>query len=137
MSPVSEKPRPIPDRDSEPFWQAIREGEIRLQRCDGCSTFRWPPRAICNRCFEFDASWQRVSGRGRIVSWVKTHQVFAPAFRDAVPYFVVQVALEDQVDILMIGGWQADHEPVADELVEARFVEAGGEDRLVDWAPVE
>ena len=134
---ADKKPQPLPDRDSQPFWEAIQAGELRLQRCSGCDTLRWPPRAICNRCFDFDADWQPVSGRGVVVSWTRTHQVFAPAYRDEVPYVVVQVALEEQRDVMMIGGWQSDRDPVAGESVEPRFSKGGGGTRLVDWAPVD
>ena len=134
---IEEKPQPNPDRDSQPFWDAIGAGELRLQRCSGCDTLRWPPRAICNRCFEFDADWHLVSGRGVIVSWTRTHQAFAPAYRDEVPYIVVQVALEEQRDVMMIGGWQCDRDPVTDEPVELRFTRGGGGTQLVDWAPAD
>jgi len=133
---IDEKPQPFPDRDSQPFWEAIQAGELRLQRCSGCHTLRWPPRAICNRCFDFDADWQAVSGRGVVVSWTRTHQAFAPAYRDEVPYVVVQVALEEQRDVMMIGGWQSDRDPVVGEPVELRFVKGGGGVQLVDWAPL-
>jgi len=134
-------PRPSPDRDSEPYWQALRESELRLQRCSGCGALRWPPRALCNRCRSFDAHWERLSGRGRLVSWVRTHQVFAPAYRDEVPYRTVQVALLEQDDILVIGGWQGGDDPVVGQHVEARFtvLPAAAEDEesfvLLDWAP--
>lgn len=136
MTETNETPRPQPDRDSEPFWQAIQAGELRLQKCGGCEVLRWPPRAICNRCFDFDASWQRVEPRGVVVSWVRTHQAFAEAYRDKVPYLVVQVALEEQRDIMLIGGWQGDRDPVAGEQVQACFVTVDADLTLLDWTPV-
>jgi uncharacterized OB-fold protein len=135
MTELDEKPRPIPDRDSEPFWRSISEGSLRLQRCDACETLRWPPRAMCNRCGDFEATWQSTSGRGSLVSWIRTHQVFAPAYRDEVPYVVVQVALEEQPDILMIGGWSGSRDPVSGERVEVQFVERGDGVCVLDWAP--
>ena len=129
------KPLPLPDRDSEPYWQALRERELRLQRCSGCGALRWPPRAVCNRCHSFDAQWMALSGRGRIVSWVRTHQVFAPAYRDEVPYVTVQVAPEEQDDILLIGGWVAQAEPRVGEPVRAHFRCETAGFVLLDWEP--
>ena len=129
--------RPGLDRDSEPFWSALHAGELRLQRCTRCEILRWPPRAMCNRCFHFDAVWQRVSGRGVLVSWIRTHQVFAPVYSAKVPYIVIQVALAEQDDVMMIGGWQSDRDPVTGEVVEARFTVADGDEHLLDWAPVD
>ena len=129
------RPLPLPDRDSEPYWQALREGELRLQRCSGCGALRWPPRAVCNRCRGFEASWTALSGRGQIVSWVRTHQVFAPAFRDEVPYVTVQVAPEEQDDILLIGGWNGAADPVVGAAVRAHFRSETEGFVLIDWEP--
>lgn len=137
MTEIDATPLPQPDRDSEPYWRALEAGNLRLQKCTACETLRWPPRAICNRCAGFDASWQQLSGRAVLVSWIRTHQVFAPAYRDKVPYVVVQVALAEQRDILLIGGWQSDRDPVAGEPVKACFVPASGNVGLLDWAPSE
>jgi uncharacterized OB-fold protein len=131
---VSEaRPLPRPDRDSEPFWQALREHELRLQRCADCGALRWPPRAICNRCRSFEARWEELSGRGRVESWVRTHRAFAPAFRDAVPYCTVQVRLEEQDDLLLIGGWREEAEPCVGEAVRACFTPAAAGFCLLDW----
>src|SRR5262249_49866946 len=124
VSAAAGKPLPHPDRDSLPFWQGLREGEIRVQRCRGCGALRWPARAACNRCRSFDAEWIALSGRGRVVSFTRTHQVFAPCWRDEVPYDLVQVALEEQEDIQMIGRLVG-AEPARDLAVRARFVPVG------------
>jgi uncharacterized OB-fold protein len=129
------RPLPAVDHDSAPYWQALREGALQLQRCVGCSALRWPPRAFCNRCRGFDAQWETLSGRGRIVSWVRTHQVFAPTWGNAVPYVTVQVALAEQDDLLLLGGWRADAEPRAGQWVRACFTPAEEGFVLLDWEP--
>jgi uncharacterized OB-fold protein len=126
---------PTPDRDSKPYWQALAEGSFRLQRCSPCSTLRWPPRALCNRCRSFDHEWENIETRGEIVSWVRTHQAFAPALREAVPYWVVQVALIAQRDVLLIGGWLVDREPRPAESVEMQIVEGAEGFRFPCWKP--
>lgn len=97
------KPRPMPDKDSAPYWEGLAAGELRMQRCSGCGTLRWPARAICNRCRSFDADWVALSGRGTIKSWIRTHQRFHPAFADELPYVTLLVAIEEQADIQIIG----------------------------------
>ena len=126
------KPLPHPDRDSQPFWAGLRERELRVQRCLGCQALRWPPRAICNRCRGFGFEWIALSGRGRIVSWVRTHQVFAPAWRDDVPYDVVQVALDEQQDLQLIGRLDG-AAPERDLRVRARFVQVDEGVTLLHW----
>lgn len=142
---MSESPRdhvflpfaPTPDRDSQPYWDALGRGELQLQRCSECRALRWPARALCNRCRSFEHTWEGFDGAARIVSWIRTHQVFAPALRDAVPYRVVQVALEAQDDLLLIGGWLAEREPLSNEPVEMEIVEGIEGYRFPCWKPVD
>jgi len=128
-------PEPTPDLDSLPFWKGLEAGELRLQQCARCAALRWPARAICNRCGSFDASWVACPDAGVVSSWIRTHQVFAPAYRDRVPYVVVQVALAAQPDIRLIGGWQGDRDPVVGEAVAPRYVRRESGTAVLDWAP--
>jgi len=132
----NDRPLPHPDRDSAPYWDSLSAGRFRIQRCQDCDTLRWPPRAICNRCHSFSADWHLLSGEGRIVSWTRTHQVFAPAYKDDVPYTVVQVRIAEQDDVLLIGGWCADREPVGDEKVRVRLIERTPDITLPYWEPI-
>jgi len=136
MSDADGLPLPHADRDSGPFWQALREGELRLPQCLACESLRFPPRAVCNRCASFDTKWVALSGRGTIASWVRTHQVFAPGYRDKVPYWNVQVTLVEQADIQLIGGWAGTVEPRLDQPVRARWVARGPEHTVLDWEPI-
>nr|WP_047167769.1 OB-fold domain-containing protein [Sphingomonas sp. Y57] len=116
------RPFPVPDKDSAPYWEGLEAGELRVQRCAGCGTLRWPARAICNRCHSFDADWVAMSGRGTIKSWIRTHQRFHPAFAGEIPYVTLLVALAEQADIQIIGAF-ADPaaEPKIGEAVHAVF----------------
>jgi uncharacterized OB-fold protein len=134
VSDALAKPLPQPDRDSEPFWRGLCEGALRVQRCRGCGALRWPPRAVCNRCHSFAHEWIALSGRGRIVSWVRTHQVFAPAWHEDVPYDVVLVALDEQEDLQLVGRLEGG-EPEADLPVRARFVRVSDAVTLLHWEP--
>ncbi|MEZ4353223.1 MAG: zinc ribbon domain-containing protein [Myxococcota bacterium] len=126
---------PHPDRDSAPWWSALDAGAFRLQRCGDCGTLRWPPRALCNRCRSFESGWEDVARSGRVASWIRTHQVFAPEAREKVPYVVVQVALDAQADLLLIGGWLAEREPAVGEAVVLEIVDGGHGHALPCWRP--
>ncbi len=132
---IDELPEPTPDLDSQPFWDGLAAGELRVQRCTSCGALRWPARAICHRCGRFDAEWVACAGRGVVQSWIRTHQVFAPAFRDRVPYVVVRIALEEDAGIRLIGGWQAARDPEVGEAVVARFDRRPNGTAVLDWAP--
>ena len=129
-------PEPSPDLDSQPFWDGLAAGELRVQRCAKCRALRWPARAICHRCASFDAEWIACAGRGVVQSWTRTHQVFAPAYRERVPYVVVRIALVEDAGLRLIGGWLAARDPVVGEAVVARFTRREGGAVVLDWAPV-
>ena len=133
---IEELPEPLPDEDSKPFWEGLSAGELRIQRCQGCNTLRWPARAICSRCASFDADWIACKEHGLVSSWIRTHQVFAPAYRERVPYVVVQVALVVQPDIRLIGGWHAERDPVIREPVSPRYVRRASGTTVLDWEPL-
>lgn len=62
-----------PDRalghEHEKFWQWCSQGELRLQRCARCSHLCWPVMSACEQCASEAFAWERMSGRGKIVSW--------------------------------------------------------------------
>ena len=94
--PFAENGRPIPRRTptSAPYFDAAREGKLRLQECprDG---FFFYPRSRCPKCLEDDWSWKDVSGRGEIYSYTIDRIGLDPAQRARVPYVVAIVELEE------------------------------------------
>ncbi|AGP60232.1 Zn-ribbon domain-containing OB-fold protein [Streptomyces rapamycinicus] len=95
--------RPVPDRDSAPWWQALAEHRLILQRCDGCGLLRWAPRAMCNGCGSFAWTWETADGRGTVASWTVCHRALQPGRQ--VPYVVLLVRLAEGDDLILPGGW--------------------------------
>ena len=98
-----DRPLPVADRDSTPWWAGVAEHVLRLQRCDACATLRWPPRTLCNRCGSLDWSWVAASGRATTASWIVNWHAFSEAF--GVPFVVVMARLDEQDDILLPGAY--------------------------------
>ena len=96
------KPLPVRDRDSLPFWDAARQRQLVVQKCSTCGTFRWPPGPICFRCQSIAVEWMPSSGRGHVYSWIVVHQALA-GFEDEVPYAVVVVDLDDAPGVRLYG----------------------------------
>jgi len=96
--PVTSYARPLPqaDPDSRPYWEWARKHELRILRCGDCGTFVHFPRPLCWNCQSFNLSWERVSGRGRVYSYVIVHHPAIPSFADQIPYAIVVVELEEQ-----------------------------------------
>lgn len=89
------RPIPVPDEDSAPFWEATARRQLVLQRCDACGLLRFYPRALCPGCWSFEHEWLPVSGLGTIASYTIVRRAPTPAFRDAVPYVVALVDLDE------------------------------------------
>ena len=96
MPADSVKPLPEPDRDSRGFWEGCRAHELRILRCRHCGTYVHQPAPRCHACHSGDLDWQRVSGRGRVYSWVVVHHGTLPGFADETPYVVAFVELVEQ-----------------------------------------
>lgn len=97
------RPAPASDRDSQPWWDALARHEFVLQRCADCAAWRWPARAICNRCASFEWSWQPASGRAHVAAFVVNHHGFL-AGADA-PYAVITAQLAEQEDLQLPGSF--------------------------------
>jgi uncharacterized OB-fold protein len=87
------KPLPAPSPESRPFWQAARNHQLALPRCNRCGKFWFPPSCLCPHCLSHDTGWQEVTGHGRVHSFVVFHRVYHPAFE--VPYVVAVVELDE------------------------------------------
>lgn len=82
-------PRATPE--TRPFWDGAAAGELRVQRCRGCSRHFFYPRPACPRCGSDDVEWVRASGRATLYSYVINHRP-APGY-DA-PYAIAVVELD-------------------------------------------
>lgn len=94
---------PVPDDDGAPFWEYARRGELRVQACAACGVLRFPPRPCCPHCQSFDSEWRRMSGRGRIWSYVFPHPPLLPAYAEQAPYNAIVVELLDAPQIRLVG----------------------------------
>jgi len=92
-------PQPDVNDTSRPYWDALREGNLVIQRCR-CGHAWLPARKHCPACLSADVRWERASGRGRIVSWVVYHQAYHPAFESRLPYNVTMVQLDEGPQLL-------------------------------------
>ena len=90
---MTERLIPAPIGLNAEFYAFCARGELRLQRCTNCGTWRHPPRRRCAACASVDVSWELASGRGRVFSWTVTHRPIDPAFTP--PYAIVIAELDE------------------------------------------
>lgn len=88
---------PQPDPETEPYWEAAREGRLLIKRCAACGKAFFYPRTYCPACWSADTEWIEASGRGTVYTFTVVHQNDLPPFNERVPYVVAIVELEEGV----------------------------------------
>jgi uncharacterized OB-fold protein len=94
---------PTSDADSLPYWEALADGELRIQRCRRCRRFQHFPAPVCSSCCELDLEFEPVTGRGRVESFVIIEHAISPVFADRTPYVVAWVELAEQAHLRVLG----------------------------------
>jgi uncharacterized OB-fold protein len=97
-----QRPRPLPDDTSAPFWEGAREGRLVVQRCAACERFQYPPDVACVHCQSTDLVPTEVSGRGVLWSFAVVDRAFHAGFVEAVPYVVALVELDEQAGLRLV-----------------------------------
>ncbi|GLV55683.1 hypothetical protein KDH_25270 [Dictyobacter sp. S3.2.2.5] len=87
------------DSDSRPYWEGLAQGELRIQRCTGCSQAVFYPRSLCPHCHATTLEWIVASGRGHIYSYTVVHQAYG-AFAASTPFVVALIELEEGVRMM-------------------------------------
>ena len=90
-------PRPTPE--TQPFWDGCKEHKLVLPYCASCDAYTFYPRPFCVHCFSWDISWQEVSGRGKLHTFVINHRP-VPGFEDRAPYVICVVELDEGARIM-------------------------------------
>jgi uncharacterized OB-fold protein len=91
------KPRPQPTPVSQPFWDALRDERVELQRCADCGRWVYYPRSRCPACLSDRLRWTVVDGSGTVYTFTVAEQATAPPFADEVPQLLAVVELAEGV----------------------------------------
>jgi uncharacterized OB-fold protein len=89
------KPLPIINDDNRQYWAYCRQHELRMQRCDSCGYIRFPPGILCPRCHSMEAGWAKLSGKGKIYSFVVYRASYHPSYENDIPYVVAVIQLAE------------------------------------------
>ena len=132
-----QKPVPIPDEASQPFFDGAREHRLMIQQCRTCGAMMWPVKTRCDNCLSPTVTWVQASGKATLYSFVLMHQLYHPGFASEVPYNIAQVDLEEGLRILtnVVGCSNADlqigmpleviFEAITNEVTLPKFKPAG------------
>ncbi len=90
-----QRPVPLIDRDSAPFWEGLREHKFQLMECTDCRHIFFPPRVVCPECWGSSLSWRQAGGGGVIYSFTTVEAGATAAFAARTPYTIALVTLEE------------------------------------------
>jgi uncharacterized OB-fold protein len=90
-----EKPVPVPDAVTGPFWEAAKQGRLLIQHCPQCGARQFYPQSSCRRCLSEALEWVESKGRGTIYSHSTVYRAPSRPFEPDVPYIVALVDLDE------------------------------------------
>jgi uncharacterized OB-fold protein len=96
---------PVADTRSAEYWSAAARHVLALPRCADCGQVSLPPDVVCPHCRSANPryAFEPVRGQGSIRSWAVVHDSFLPGFDADLPFVLVDVELDEQRDLRMIG----------------------------------
>ncbi len=137
-SSVGPLSRPAPTPDEGEFWESGADGQLRIQRCNGCRRWQHPPNPVCFQCLSRNLVFEPVIGKGTVYSVTINYQPWLPHLTD--PYAVIVVELDEQPGLRFVSrivGAAPDDvaigtrvrvvfEPLGDRLFAPLFTPMGG-----------
>jgi uncharacterized protein len=110
------------------FWDYCGQEEMRLQRCSGCHTYKWPPVNQCDDCATAALEWERLSGNGALLSSCLYERQYFDQCPPPWPVILVEL---DEGPLFLGNPYQFDSEmSVAGTRVKVRFIDASDDDGL-------
>lgn len=85
---------PVPTPETQPYWDGVAEGKVRITRCSDCGEPFFPPGPVCPNCSSQNVEWFDASGRATLYSYV-IHQKPLKWWETEGPRSVAIVELEE------------------------------------------
>ena len=89
------KPVPVPQGESDYYWEKAKAKELWHRQCNDCGNAYFYPRDISPCCFSKDTSWIQASGKATLFTYAIVHRPPHPGFREIAPYVTAIVELEE------------------------------------------
>ena len=100
---VDVPPQPLPDVDSQPWWDATAAGRLALCRCAECRAWLHPPLERCRHCGGVTAFEELPgAGVGIIAGVIVMHRASVPG-QGVTPHAIVLVDLDDATGVRLTG----------------------------------
>jgi len=90
-----EKPLPVITEETAPYWEYCKKHELRMQKCAQCSYIRFPISIVCPNCHSMESEWIKLSGKGKVYSFIIFRQAYHESYKDDIPYTVAIIRLDE------------------------------------------
>jgi uncharacterized OB-fold protein len=136
VSDTFDPPVPLPDPDTQAWWDSLKSGIFAIERCEACGVFEHPPLEVCRFCGG-PLVLREVLGTGTLHSFIIQRRAMLPGFE--VPYVVGMIELDDQVGLRVTGRVTGDVEAAAIGMRVAARIEpiAGSEFSAPVFDPID
>lgn len=94
------KPIPVPNKDTQRFWEGCKGHELLLQKCKDCGNYRFYPRPLCPNCLSSSTDWVKASGKGKVHTFSVVYRAPSEPFKGDVPYTIALIDLEEGVRMM-------------------------------------
>ena len=92
------KPLPAVSPAHQPFFDALRNHQFVVPKCDNCGDYNWVPYPACRSCMSERQTWTPVSGDATLYTFTVCHR--GPgAFNAEVPYVIALGELAEPVHL--------------------------------------
>jgi uncharacterized OB-fold protein len=89
------KPLPDPTPATQPFWDALREHKLRLQRSKKAKKAIYYPRNVSPYGPKDELEWVECSGKGTVYSFTIARRPTAPQWNDDGDYAIAIVEIDE------------------------------------------
>ena len=137
--PGLERPAPVPNDLTRPFWEACNDRRLVLQNCTQCQRLHYPPVLRCDQCGSAENfEWKEVEGKGHIDVYMVIRDSRIRGFRSAQPINFAVITLDEDPGINFLSnlpGTPAGEVPVGAP-VELIFEETSNGQLVHEWQVV-
>ena len=125
---------PIEMPDNKFFWDAAKEEKFVGQQCADCKHHRFPPRPMCPQCHSLNTDIVELSGKAKVVSWIRPRHPLPFGFKELPTVVVVEV--EEGFRFVSNLEGIAFEDVKADMPVEVAFADTMGKAKVPVFRPV-
>jgi uncharacterized protein len=120
--PVPSNLQPRLTDDNRPYWEAARNGQLKVPHCRACDRKYFPISPRCPECLSDDIDFVSVQPKASIASWVRYQKKYYPWTEEVMPYVVALLDVVPGVRLPMLMRPQPRRDPRIGDQVDITFM---------------